>query len=72
MLGFDEIGLIIVRGVYGRGVGQEQRQPLWRARDKVLRLSQLARHAGLGDVRDDGGADGSGDADEDERAEARG
>ena len=35
-----------------------------------LGLRQLARHAGLGDVRDDGGIEGGGDADEDERAEA--
>ena len=52
--------------------GQEQRQPLRGERDAVLGLRQLARHAGLGDVRDDGGAEGSGDADEDERAESRG
>ena len=38
----------------------------------MLGLRQLARHAGLGDVRDDGGVEGSGDADEDERAVARG
>ena len=50
--------------------GQEHRQPLRRARDGVLGLRQLARHAGLGDVRDDGGIEGGGDADEDERAEA--
>ena len=52
--------------------GQEHRQPLRGERDAVLGLRQLARHAGLGDVRDDGGAEGSGDADEDERTEARG
>ena len=50
--------------------GQEHRQPLRRARDGGLGLRQLARHAGLGDVRDDGGIEGGGDADEDERAEA--
>ena len=54
------------------GGGQEHREPLRRARDGVLGLRQLARHAGLGEVRDDGGAEGSGDADEDERTEARG
>ena len=52
------------------GRGQEHRQPLRRARDGGLGLCQLARHAGLGDVRDDGGIEGGGDADEDERAEA--
>ena len=52
--------------------GQEHRHPLRRARDGVLGLHQLARHAGLGDVRDDGGIESGGDADEDERAEARG
>ena len=33
---------------------QEHRHPLRRARDGVLGLRQLVRHAGLGDVRDDG------------------
>eukprot|EP00964_Phaeocystis_antarctica_P035919 scaffold20530_cov68-Phaeocystis_antarctica.AAC.7 len=60
--------LWVVRG----GERQEQREPLRRARDGVLGLRQLARHAGPGEVRDDGGAEGSGDADEDERTEARG
>ena len=54
------------------GRGQEHRHPLRRARDGGLSLRQLARHAGLGDVRDDGGIESGGDADEDERAEARG
>eukprot|EP00964_Phaeocystis_antarctica_P067878 scaffold41117_cov60-Phaeocystis_antarctica.AAC.2 len=58
--------------VVSRGSGQEQRQPLRGERDGVLGLRQLARHTGLGDVRDDGGVEGSGDADEDERAVARG
>ena len=48
---------------------QEHGQPLRRARDGVRRP---ARHAGFGDVRDDGGAENGGDADEDERAEAQG
>ena len=52
------------------GRGQEHRQPLRRARDGGLGLRQLARHAGLGDVRDGGGIESGGDTDEDERAEA--
>ena len=50
---------------------QEHRQPLRRARDGVVGLRQLARHTKLGHVREEGGAEGGGDADEDERPEAR-
>ena len=49
-----------VRGASG---GQEHRQPLRRASDGVLGLCQLARRAGLGGVRDEGGAEGSGEDD---------
>ena len=52
--------------------GQERREPHRWARDGVLGLRQLARHAGLGDVRDDAGADQGGGTGEDGRAEARG
>ena len=56
--------------VTGAG-GQEHRQPLRRDRDRVVGLRQLARHTGLGHVREEHGAEGGGDADEDEHAEAR-
>eukprot|EP00964_Phaeocystis_antarctica_P146253 scaffold112462_cov57-Phaeocystis_antarctica.AAC.1 len=52
--------------------GQEHRQPLQRARDGVVGLRQLARHTELGHAREEGGATGGGDAEEDEHAEARG
>ena len=51
--------------------GQEHRQPLRRASDGVVDLHQLARHAGLCGVRNEGGVEGGGDADEDERLGAR-
>ena len=51
--------------------GQEHGQPLRRDRDGVVGLRQLARRTGLGHVRSEGGMEGGGDADEDERAEAR-
>ena len=50
--------------------GQEHRQPLRRARNGVVGLRQSARHNGRHHVRGKG-AEGGGDADEDERAEAR-
>eukprot|EP00964_Phaeocystis_antarctica_P070603 scaffold43007_cov57-Phaeocystis_antarctica.AAC.1 len=52
--------------------GQDHRQPLRRARDGVVGLRQLARHTGFGDVREEGGAEGGGGAEEDEHTEARG
>ena len=51
--------------------GQEHGQPLRRDRDGVVGLRQLAHRTGLGHVRSEGGMEGGGDADEDERAEAR-
>ena len=57
--------------VMGAG-GQEHRQPLRRDRVGVVDLHQLARHTSLRHVRVEGGAEGCSDADEDERAEARG
>ena len=57
--------------IIGAG-SQEHRQPLRRVDDGVVDLRQLARQAGLRGVRNEGGAEGGGDADEDERAEARG
>eukprot|EP00964_Phaeocystis_antarctica_P134099 scaffold98328_cov57-Phaeocystis_antarctica.AAC.1 len=60
-------GAVVVTGAGG----QEHRQPLRRARVRVVALHQLACHTGLRDERADGGAKGGGDADEDERAEAR-
>ena len=57
--------------VTGAG-GQEHRQPVRRAHVGVLGLRQLARHTGFGHVRVEAGAEGGGDADdEDECAEAR-
>ena len=51
--------------------GQEHRQPLRRARDGVVGLRQFARHTGgLHHVRGER-AEGGGDAEKDERAEAR-
>jgi len=50
-------------------LGQEHRQELRWERDGVIGRRQLA---GLGDLRDGGGAEGGGDADEGEGAEARG
>ena len=35
-------------------------------------LCQFARHAWFGDVRDEGGEEGGGDADEEKRVETRG
>jgi hypothetical protein len=61
----------VVSGWPGGVGGQEHRQPLRRDRDRVVGLRQLARHTGLGHVREEGGAEGGGDADEDEHAEAR-
>ena len=52
--------------------GHEHRQPLRGADDGVLDLCQPVRHAGLGHVLDEGGAESSADVDEDKRAEARG
>ena len=52
--------------------GQEHRQPLRRARVGVVDLHQPARHSGRRDVRDEGGAENGGDADEDEREGTRG
>ena len=52
-------------------MGQEPRQPLRRARDGVVGLHQLACHTGFGHVREEGGAKGGGDADEDEHTELR-
>ena len=57
--------------VKGRSQTEEHGQPLRRDRDGVVDLRQLARHTGLGHVREEGGAKGGGDADEDERPEAR-
>ena len=54
-------------GAEGAG-SQEHRQPLRRARDGVLDPCQLARHAGLRDVRHEGGAEDGSGGDEDERA----
>ena len=51
--------------------GQKHGQPLRRDRDGVVGLRQLAHRTGLGHVRSEGGMEGGGDADEDERAEAR-
>ena len=56
----------------GDGGCQEHGQPLWRADDGVVDLRQLACRARLGVLRGVGGAEGGGDADEDERAEVRG
>ena len=47
--------------------GQEHRQPLRRARDGVAALRPLALLTGRRDVRDEGGAENGGNADEDER-----
>ena len=56
-------------GLVGAG-GQERRQPLRRAKDGVVDLRQLARHAELRGVRNEG--EGESDADEnDEREGAR-
>jgi len=57
-------GAVVVTGAGG----QEHRQPLRRARDGVVDLHQRARHTGLRRVRDEGGAEEGGDADEDEGA----
>eukprot|EP00964_Phaeocystis_antarctica_P012073 scaffold6652_cov62-Phaeocystis_antarctica.AAC.6 len=57
--------------VKGGSLTEEHGQPLRRDRDGVVDLRQLARHTGLGHVREEGGAKGGGDADEDERPEAR-
>ena len=51
--------------------GEEQWEPLRRARAGVVGLRLLARHTGLRDVREEGGAKGRGDADEDDRTAAR-
>ena len=51
--------------------GHEHWQPLRRARGGVVGLRQLACHTGLGHVRDEGGAEGGDDADEDECAGTR-
>ena len=56
--------------VTGAG-GQVHRQPMRRAHVGVRGLRQLARHTELGHVRVEAGAEGGGDADEDECAEAR-
>ena len=56
--------------VTGAG-GQVHRQPMRRAHVGVHGLRQLARHTGFGHVRVEAGAEGGGDADEDECAEAR-
>ena len=53
-------------------VCKDHRQPLRRARDGVVGLRQLACHTGFGHVREEGGAKGGGDAEEDEHTEARG
>ena len=57
--------------VTGAG-GQEHRQPLRRERVGVADLRQLVCHTGLPHVRVEGGVEGDSDADEHERAEARG
>ena len=57
--------------VTGAG-GQEHRQPLRRERVGVADLRQLVCHTGLPHVRVEGGVEGGSDADEHERAEARG
>jgi len=64
-----EQAAVVVSGWPGGVGGQEYRQPLRRARDGMVGLRQFARHTGLRRVRGEG-AEG-GDADEDERAEAR-
>eukprot|EP00964_Phaeocystis_antarctica_P084310 scaffold53077_cov64-Phaeocystis_antarctica.AAC.1 len=75
-LGLARKGVIeqaaLASGWPGGVCGQEHRQPLRRDRgDGVVSLRQLTRHTGLGRVREESGAEGGGDADEDEHTEAR-
>ena len=58
-------------GVWHGVAGEEHWEPLRRARAGAVGLLPLARHTGLRDVREEGGAKGRGDTDEDDRVAAR-